>query len=309
MAESTGLYGVYTTQYASNLELLLQQRGSKLRGRTTEGSYVGKAASPVNQIQPIAARQAPGRFSPMGRVDADFVRPWVYPVDYDLNQMIDTFDELKTIVDPKSAYGMNAANSFGRAIDDIILNAATATRSLGQDLSGLSLEAFDTTKFQVASTFGSSAASGLTVAKIIETKRILERYENDLEVERPVLVIGSQQHSDLLNQVQVVSTEFRERPTYDNDGNVKTFLGFDIVRSERLPQTTLNTTRGVLAFVPSGMHLAIWKDVTNRVSIRNDITSEPYQLYSMMSIGAVRLQPGKVVQVLCADTTGAPISP
>ena len=309
MAEGTGLYPIQTTQFSTNLELLLQQKGSRLRGKVKEGTHVGKMASPVNQIQPIATSQPAGRFAPIGRTDSDFVRPWVFPQFADCNQLIDGFDELQTIVDVKSAYAENAANAFGRKIDDVILTAATATRSLGVDAGGLSTEAFDTTKFQIAATYGASAASGLTVAKLIECKRIFERYENDLSMERPTLVIGSQQHSDLLNQVQVVSTEFRSTPTYDGDGNVTSFLGFNIVRSERLPQTTANVTRGVLAFVPSGIHLGIWQDVTSRVSIREDLSSQPFQLYSKMSVGAVRLQPGKVIQILCADTTGAAITP
>ena len=41
-----GLIPLYTTQFSTNVELLLQQKGSMLRGRVREGAHVGKMASP-----------------------------------------------------------------------------------------------------------------------------------------------------------------------------------------------------------------------------------------------------------------------
>lgn len=303
-----GLIPLYTTQFSTNLEMLLQQKGSKLRGKVSEGFHVGKMASPINQVAPQALRAPSGRFTPMQRDDTAFVRRWVFPQEGELPQLIDTFDELQTIVDPKSAYVSTAAAAVGRAWDDSIILNATGNAQVGQDASGLSTETFNTTNFQIASTFGSSAASGLTVTKLIECKRILEHYHNDLESDRPTLVIGSSQHADLLNQVQVVSTEFAPRPILV-DGMVRSFLGFDIVISERLPQTTVGSVRGVLAFVRSGVYLGIWKDLTNRISVRNDLSGEPWQIYTSAMYGATRTQPGKVIQILASDTSGADINP
>ena len=303
-----GLIPLYTTQFSTNLELLLQQRGSMLRGRVREGFHVGKMASPINQVGSVTMRQPRGRFAPLERQDAEYVRRWVFPQEGDITQMVDTFDELQTIVDPKSALTEAAAYATGRAWDDCIIANATGTAQLGQDAAGLTSETFSTTNFQIAATFGAASASGLTVAKFIEAKRILRHYHNQLEVDQPTMVIGSQQESDLLNQVEVVSTEFADRPMLV-DGRVKRFLGFDIVVMERLPQTTVNTTRGILCFVKSGVYLGMWKDLTNNIDPRVDLTGRPWQVYTMAMFGATRLQPGKVLQILCADTTGADITP
>lgn len=303
-----GLIPLYTTQFSTNLELLLQQIGSKLRTHVREGFHVGKMASPINQIGSIVLKAPAGRFSPKDRTDANFVRRWVFPQEGEIDQLIDSFDELQTIVDPKSQYTQNAANAVGRAWDDALITAATGTAQTGQDAAGLTSETFNTTNFQVNTTFGASAAAGLTVAKMIETKRIFRHFHNDLEMDPPCMVIGSKQESDLLNQVQVVSTDYNDKPVLV-DGRVRRFLGFDIEVSERLQQTTVGSTRGVIAFVKSGLYLGMWKDLTNRVSIRNDLSSEPWDLYTQAMFGATRLQPGKVVQILCADTTGADITP
>lgn len=305
----TGLIALYTTQYSTNLELLLQQRGSKLRPTVREGMHVGKMASPVNQVGALSLKAPAGRFAPMPLQQAEYVRRWVFPVPGEIPQLVDTFDEVQTVVDPKSALVETAVAAVGRAWDDAIIAAATGTAQTGQDASALTAETFNTTNYQVAVNFGSSAASGLTVAKLIEARRILRHYHNDLEADALTLVIGSNQEADLLSQVQVVSTEFNDRPVLV-DGRVKRFLGYDVVVSERLPYNVgASNQRGVLAYVKSGMYLGMWRDITNRISQRNDLSSEPWQVYTSVMYGATRLQPGKVIQILATDSSGADITP
>lgn len=304
---SENLYTLFTTQFATNLELKIQQTGSKLRGKVAEGSHTGKQASPVQYEAPIKLKQPAGRFAPKDRTDSTYERRWVFPKDGEIDQLIDSFDELKTIVDPKSPKVANAANAVGRGWDDELIVAATASAQIGTDANSLTAETFNTTNFRIADNFGASAATGLTVAKLIEAKRIFRHYENDLEGERMTLVIGSKQESDLFNQVQVVSTEFNDKPVLV-DGKVTRFLGYDIVVSERLPTYTTNT-RGVLAFLSGGLYLGVWKESQNRVSIRNDLSGEPYDLYTCVSYGATRLQAGKMLQIACLDSTGASITP
>src|ERR1035437_6780670 len=139
MATSTdaGLIPLYTVQFSTNLELLLQQMGSKLRGKTREGFHVGKMASPINQVGAISLKAPAGRYVPKNRTDAEFVRRWVFPQEGEIDQLIDSFDELQTIVDPKSQYTENAANAVGRGWDDCLIAAATASASIGQDAGSL----------------------------------------------------------------------------------------------------------------------------------------------------------------------------
>ena len=86
----------YTISFSTNVMLLLQEKGSKLRGTVSEGSYVGKQASPVDQIGSVEMQDVTNRFAPMGRVDAALDRRWVTPSDFDLPQLIDTFDKLSS---------------------------------------------------------------------------------------------------------------------------------------------------------------------------------------------------------------------
>jgi Phage capsid protein len=314
MAEPTsqGLYPLFTTQFSTLLELKLQQMGSKLRGRIDERGYVGKMASPVNQLNATAAKAPTGRYANLQPQDNAFTRRWVFPTERELPQLIDTFDELQTIVDPKSQYVQNAAMAFGRAIDDIVINAAFGSNQTGQDAASLSVETFNTALttagtpgFQIGVQFGASVNTGLTFQKLVELRRNLRHYHVDIETDPVTIVVGSQQEADLLNTVQVTSTEFNEKPVVV-DGKVTRILGFDIVVSERLPYTS--TVRNCLAFAKSGLHLGVWRDMMNRIDIRYDLSSQPYQVYTQMMIGATRTQPGKVFQITCADTTGGDIT-
>lgn len=289
--------------FSTVLSLKLQQTQSMLRGRVMEGQHVGKQASPVDYIGAVEMRSPQGRFAPNQPQSTDFTRRWVTPVDKEAIQLIDSFDKLRLLNDPTSQYSSVAAAAVAREWDDRIIAAAFATAMIG-DSTGISTttESFDTTNHRIASTFGSAAASGLTVAKMIEAKRIMRKAQAPVDTEQLTWVTNSQGESDLLNQVQVVSTEFSDRPVLV-DGKVTRFLGWDICYSERL--TSSSNVRQNIAMMKSGAYLGIWMDTENDVSRRVDLSGLPWQLATLMSSGATRLEPGRLLQVLCADTSAA----
>src|SRR3954469_9103022 len=124
---SENLLNLFTTQFSTVLNLKLQQKQSKLRGRAMEGHHVGKQASPIQYIGNIQMKPPQGRFAPIGRQDVDFTRRWVFPVDKDANQLIDTFDKLKTAIEPTSQYSDVAAAAVAREWDDRIIYEAFNT--------------------------------------------------------------------------------------------------------------------------------------------------------------------------------------
>jgi hypothetical protein len=300
---SENLPKLFTTQFSDVLRLKLQQTQSMLRGTVMEGFHVGKQASPIQYIGAIQMKTPQGRFSPIARQDADFTRRWIVPVDKDAQQLIDTFDKLKMAIEPTSQESAVAAAAVAREWDDRLISAAFGNATLGTDGASFTTETWASisASYSIASTFASAAASGLTVAKMIEAKRILRKAQVPMDEPR-TWITNSQGESDLLNQVQVVSTEFSDRPVLQ-DGVVSRFLGFNIKYSERL--TSTSNVRQNMAYVQSGMYLGIWKDTENDIDRRKDLTSLPYQIYTMMSSGATRLEPGRLLQILCADTSSA----
>lgn len=297
-----------TVQYNAALELLLQQKDSRLRGAVRTGSHVGKMASPVQYIGTLEFRQAGARGSPLTPQTASYQRRWVTPADKDLPVQVDTFDELRTIIDPKSALTAAVQAAAGRLFDDLIINAFTKGCSIGVDPSSLTTETFNSgndfpTSVVVANTFGAGSSTGMTAAKIVEARRILRHYENDMEAVKCHLVIGSTQEANLLSQIEVISTEYRERPVLE-DGRIRSFLGCQFHYSERLPYAS--SVRKTFMWLEDGMYLGLWKDMQTTISQRNDLVGHPWQAYSMVSADATRLQAGKVIEIDCADATTGP---
>jgi hypothetical protein len=297
-----------TTQFSSKLDLLLQQMMSRLRGFVDSAQYVGKAASPVQQIGVLEFKQPGARYSPINPQIPQYTRRWVFPTDRDLAVLVDQFDELRTIVDPKAGISEAVAAAGGRYFDDLIINAANATATTGVDSSNFSTEPFASTVstsggYLVADTFGASASTGLTYPKMVEAWRVMRHAQVNLEVERPCMMISSQQESDLKKQQEVISRDYGDAVVVQN-GSVPSLAGFDLVVTERLNTSSSNTLRNCLAFVKSGLHLGIWRDMNVKIDNRVDLTSHPWQLYAMLSAGATRTQLFKVVQINAADTSG-----
>ena len=293
-----------TTQYTTMLELLLQQKMSKLRGFCASGGgHVGKQASPVQQIAALDMKAPQGRYSPIQFQLPNYTRRWVFPTDRSLAVPVDGFDELKTIVDPKGGISEAATAAGNRFYDDLLIAAAIGSASTGVDASSLSTETFDSTNALVADTFGASASTGMSYPKLVETYRIMQHRQVNLEEERPCVAMGSQQISDLKKQQEVISHDYNEQPVIEN-GVITSLAGFNIIQSERLNTSSSNTLRNCFAWVPSGLYLGMWKDMVTKIDNRLDLETHPWQLYSMVSAGATRTQQYKVVQVNCADTTG-----
>lgn len=294
----------YVQQYANNIQLLLQQHGSVLRPYVNWGTYTGKQGSPVEQIGAVTAQRVTTRFAPMPRVDATMDRRWVFPNDYDLPQLIDSFDKLRLIVDPTSSYTMNGLYAMGRALDDEIIAAFSGTAKTGE--TGSTSTTFGTvttatTGNNVAVAFGAAAACNMNVAKLREAKRRLLFNLVDTSLDQISVVMTSKEHDALLGEVQVVSTDFNDKPVLV-EGKVTRFLGMNIITSERLTTGTddaAGTSTQCFAFAKSGMHGGMWNDISSSVSKRNDLRGEPYQVYNFGTFGATRLEENKIVRIWC----------
>lgn len=283
----------FVQEFATNIQLLLQQKGSRLRGSVMTGNHVGKQASPVDQIGSITMQPVTTRFAPMGRVDAALDRRWVFPSDYDLPQLIDSFDKLRFLTDPESSYVQNAVYAAGRQMDSLIIAALNGTAQTGE--TGATATVLPTAQ-KIAVGFGASADVGLTVAKLREAKRLLMAAEVDLENDPIYCVVKAQQHDNLLAEAQVISTDFNDKPVLV-EGKITRFLGINFIHSELLAAASGDDL--IPVYAKSGVHLGIWGDINTSISQRHDLQGEPWQAYVKMTAGATRLEETKVVQIAC----------
>jgi hypothetical protein len=258
------------------------------------GSHVGKHASPVDQFGSVEMQTVSSRFAPMGRVDAATDRRWVFPSDYDLPQLIDSFDKLRLITDPSSAYVQNAVLAAGRQFDKLICSAFTGTAKTGE--SGSTSTIF-TAANEVDVAVG-GANSKLNVAKIKAVKELMMANHIDFDMEECYIGITAADHAALLNEVQIISSDFNGGMPVLQNGKISSFLGFNFIHCELIETSLAGTNEVTLpVWVKSGMYLGMWNDINNSVSQRNDLQGEPWQLYTIMTAGATRLEEDKVYAV------------
>lgn len=286
----------YVQQFSSNVKLLLQQEGSRLRSAVMTGSHTGEQASPVDQYGAINANLVTGRYNPMPNTEAPTDRRWVLPSDYDLNQLIDSFDKLRLLADPQSVYVQNAVNALGRAMDSEILSKIFGTNQTGK--SGGTATAFSSAQV-VGVNQGGASATNLTVAKLREAKKLLMQANVDVKKEEIYAIINAANHDSLLAEAQVISMDYNDKPVLVN-GMVDSFLGIKFIHTELLTTGTddqSGTSTQVPVFAKSGVYLGMWDDIKTDVSERKDLQGIPTQVYVKATFGATRLEEKKVVKI------------
>lgn len=298
----------YVNQYSTNIELLSQQLTCRFERGVRTGVHVGKQASPVDQIGAISALPVESRFSPMRRVDALLARRWVVPQPYEIPQLIDTFDMLDILTDPKGKYAYNAVVAFNRAKDDQIIagfqgtnqtgNAGTGTATFGQ---GVVTTVPGATAATVSVNTGGTA-SGMNVTKLRAAKAMLLQQEVDIENDELFCAISAIDHNYLLNEIQIISKDYNADQVLMKKGLIESYLGFNFIHSERMGTGTddqSGTSRVVQAWAKSGVYLGIWQDTMTRIAQREDLGGIPWQIYNWGQFGGTRLEEVKCVWIWC----------
>lgn len=301
-------------EFSNTLELLLAQSDSALRGAvSSKGGYRGRIAQPVNYIAPMRFSLAGNRGDTLVSQYAQYQSRWVSPVSYEFSVMTDEFDQLRGLIDPKSAIVQVMRDAVNVLYDDAIIPGFFAAATIGPE-AAQTTETFNSganfpQSVVVAQDFGIGADHGVSIAKILEGKRILSKYENNLD--RMVVHMGmtSQGENDLLKSAEFVSTDFRNQAVYDEIGRVKMFKGVMFHYSERWQYASGDTTERLLPmWTEDGMHLAIWEDVQPNISQETNIVGQPWHLYAKVTMGVTRLQAGKVVRISATDATGGAVT-
>jgi hypothetical protein len=290
-------------QFAQTIQLLTQQKQSRFSGYVTVGNYVGKQASPVEQLGSVEMLPVTTRFQPMSRVDASTDRRWVFPSDFELPQQVDTFDQLRLKLDPKSSLVEVAVAAANRKKDAVIAAAFFATAKTGEQ--GATSTIFPTsTSTNVVGVNTGGTASNLNVAKLRAARKLLMSQEVGLEDgEELYCAITATEHDALLNEIQVINNDYRAQSSAVlENGEVKRFLGINFIIYNSLATGTddqSGTSKQIPVWAKSGMHLGMWQDLQVNVSQRNDLSGMPWQVYTTMSIGATRIEEKKVVKIWC----------
>jgi hypothetical protein len=146
-----------------------------------------------------------------------------------------------------------------------------------------------------------TADSNLTLAKLVEAKRILDK--NEISSENRTLVHNASALANLLNDTTVTSADYNSIKALVK-GEIDTFLGFKFIQTELLNGTADGTDGDpvlCIAMQKDAMGLAMGQDINVRISERDD-KSYATQVYASMSMGATRIEDEGVVSIECVQS-------
>jgi len=280
----------FVNQFTDNIRQLVQQKISKLRNTVlVDTNFVGEFKF-YDQLGATNMVEKTSRHQDTPSIDPDHQRRRLSKRDFIHNTLFDTEDQLRMIIDPKSAYSMSAAMSAGRQMDDIIIEAFDAEAFAGK--SGGTGTDFDTNNIVAVGT------TGLTKAKMLSAMQKLD--DNDVEADERFIVAAPKQIVNMLGTTEVASSDFNVVKALVQ-GEINTWLGFQFIKSTRLqPTTSGGSIRKVFAWHRAAMQLGIGKEPSVRIDQRAD-KSYAWQVFLSMTINATRLEEKRIIQINCQE--------
>ena len=283
---STEITTAFVNQYAQNFMILAQQKESRLESRVDVDRNIVGASKTVERIGSTDAYDINTRHADTKYVDTPHTRRWLDLADKGWADLVDEMDKIRLLADPTSPYLSAGVMALNRAKDDAIIAAlqGNARASTGNVALGAGQKI-------------AHGSAGLTLAKLTSAKQLLDEAEVDDDEERTI-VVTAEQINNLLNISTVTSSDYVTVKALVS-GEIDTYMGFKFVRSERLPK--VSTERFCYVFAKTGLRLGIGKDIVSSIDVLPG-KNMSVQVYNRMSIGAVRTEEARVVEISCIET-------
>ena len=280
MSANDGIEKAFVEAFEAEVLHLAQQEEARLKGKTRERTGAGKTynferlASTDTVEKTTRHTPSPVQDMPHSRRKVD-MKHWIW------GTLVDEQDEIQVLIEPRNEYARNCAMAMNRRHDDLLIAAAFADATDGDS---------------AAVTFAAECVTvphgsvGMTIDKVLATKEAMDAAE--VPNQDRCLVMGSRQIRDLLSTTEVTSSDYSNVKALMN-GEVNTLVGFDIIRSERLPLVTV--IRDCFAFQRDGLALWTGLDMSTRIEQRRDL-SYAWQVF------ATRLEGARVVKIESDET-------
>ena len=285
----------FVQQYRANVTHLVQQKGSKLRSAVRLESLTGEFEF-FDRIGPTEAQDVTERHGDTPLVSTPHDRRRVSAIESDWADLIDKADKVKLLIEPTSAYTINAMWAMGRKMDDRIIEAAFGSAWSGK--TGSTEVTFPAGQVVAVNdhTYDTGSGNvGLTISKLLKAKEILG--DNDVDdMEEHYIACKQKQINQLLATTEVSSADFNTVKALAK-GEIDTYMGFKFIRTNRITTDSSGFVR-VIAWAKSGILMAIGDDMEVDIGPRRDKRNAT-QVYVRMQIGATRMEEEKVVEIKC----------
>jgi hypothetical protein len=305
----------FVKQYSSNVFHLSQQKGSKLQGMIRNESQNAESAF-YDRIGAVDAQLKVGRHSDTTYSNTPHSRRRVTLKDYFYADLVDKEDKIRMLISPESEYVQAAVWALGRAKDDEIISAALGNAYSGVD--GATAVALPSSQKVAAHDGSTTSGVNLNVKTLRAVKQKFDANDVSEEIMKGFAITSFQVQS-LLAQTEVTSADYASVKALVM-GEVNSFMGFNFVRTERLPRSASNVTYNVasgvvgsgtgtitaansrrcIAWAMDGLLLATAQDINGKIDV---LPTKHYstQVYASLHLGATRMEEEKVVEVICSE--------
>lgn len=284
---STEITTAFVKQFTDGITMLQQQQGSNLRrGVSMKSGIVGDRAF-FDQVDATSMAQITTRHGDTTLTDTPHRRRMVTLAPYEVADLVDRADQIRTLNDPTNSYVRSFAAAAGRTLDDLIVTAFAATAATGVDGSGTA--ALPSGQIIV------NGGTNMSLEKLRQARKILEANENmeDGGDHQWFVVMSANQREALLSDTTLTSADFNTVRALVN-GQIDQFLGFTFLKSERLSETA--SIRKCFAWVKSSMKLGIGQEPRGFIDVlpgKRHSTQVRYEL----DAGATRMDEKGVVEI------------
>lgn len=284
-----------TQAFNANLHMLAQQQQSKLQDvvrvetMATKSEFFDRVGG--IRMLPRTSRHQDTAFTPL-----PYSRRRVDAADYEVSDIIDDEDKMKAIANPQSATMSRFLEAGKINMDRVILNAA-----LG---SAVAADA-DFAITNIALPAGQKIANGatnLTTTKIKDGVKILGNNDVDLSQDKPILAINWNMYRSLLNSAEFINRDYKlGAPLEVTVKTMNEFLGVDIrIVAKELIAKSGNIGSAVL-FTASSIVLGVNNQYSSK-ALEDPTKGGSLRIIGKQSIGAVRMEEERVVQIDCDET-------
>lgn len=279
----------FVQQFADNFRHVAQQTPSRLESCVLhEPNIVGMSKS-INLMGQRAAQRRLVRHGDTPINDQQHGTRFVDLYDWEDGDMVDDQDKIRMLVDPTSDYVKAMVAAMNRTKDDNIIAA------FGGNSRSTTGNVVLPSSQKIAVN-----ATGLTKAKIIRAKKLFRSAEADEENgEELYMAYSSQALEDVLTDTTLTSADYMAVKMLQEGNLSGKWCGFKWVPSERLPK--VSTSRFLYAWAKTGVTLGVGKDITTEVG-KDPGKAFNVRIYAKQSIGAVRSEEVKVVEIACLES-------
>lgn len=280
----------FVQQFADNFLHLSQQMTSRFERAVAIESGIKGTSKSINRLGQRTAQRRTSRHGDTPINDQPHSTRYVDLFDWEDGDMLDDQDKIRLMTDPTSEYARAMVQALSRAKDDVIIQALSGVaRSSTGNVALPSMQ-----KIAVGGT-------GLTKAKMIQARKLFRSNEADEENGQDLyLGYSSTALSDLLSDTTLTNSEVNTVLSLQSgqlrDGKL---MGFTMIPSERFAK--VSTTRYLYAWAKTGVVLGIGEEIKVRIG---EDPGKGYNMrpYAKMSLGAVRVEEEKVVEIACVES-------